>query len=117
MVLVITQIDRLRPFEEWSPPYDLTSDRPKAVAIREASSAVAEDLGFSPDEAVAVSTAPYATPYNIDAVWAQIVRLLPEAQSAQLLRSLHDMKDRWDWARLWSQAANAGRVIVKTLRN
>jgi hypothetical protein len=27
------------------------------------------------------------------------------------------MKDRWDWGRVWTQAANAGRVIVKTLRN
>jgi predicted GTPase len=117
VVLVVSQIDRLRPFQEWSPPYDLQSDRPKAMAIREAISAIAEELGFSPDEAVAVSAAPNVAAYNIDAVWGQIVRLLPEAQSAQFVRSLHDMKDRWDWARVWSQAANAGRVFVKTLRN
>lgn len=117
VVLVVSQIDRLRPFQEWSPPYDLRSDRPKAMAIREAISAIADELSFSPDEAVAVSAAPDTAPYNIDAVWGQIVRLLPEAQSAQLVRSLHDMKDRWHWARVWSQAANAGRVIVKILRN
>jgi predicted GTPase len=117
VVLVVSQIDRLRPFQEWSPPYDLQSDRPKAVAIREAISAIAEELGFSADEAVGISTAPNVASYNIDAVWGQIVRLLPEAQSAQLIRSLHDMKDRWDWGRVWTQAANAGRVIVKTLRN
>ena len=117
VVLVVSQIDRLRPFQEWDPPYDLTrSDRPKAVSIRDAVSAIAKELGFSPDEAVAISTAPNSAPYNIDAVWAQIVRLLPEAQSAQLIRSLHDLKDRWDWAHLWSQAANAGRVIVQTLK-
>lgn len=118
MVLVVSQIDRLRPFQEWSPPYDLTqSGQPKAVAIREAMSAIAEDLGFSIDEAVPISTAPSIAPYNIDAVWGQIVRLLPDAQSSQLIRSLYDLKDRWDWGRVWSQAANAGRVIVKTLRN
>lgn len=117
VVLVVSQIDRLRPFQEWAPPYDLQSERPKAIAIREATSAIAEDLGFSPEEAVGISTMPTAPSYNIDALWGQIVRLLPEAQSAQLVRSLHDMKDRWDWARLWSQAATAGRVIVKTLRN
>jgi predicted GTPase len=117
VVLVVSHIDRLRPFQEWSPPYDLQSDRPKAVTIREAMSAIAEELGFSIDEAVGISTAPNVATYNIDAVWGQIVRLLPEAQSAQLIRSLHDMKDRWDWGRVWTQAANAGRVIVKTLRN
>lgn len=118
VVLVVSQIDRLRPFQEWSPPYDLTqSGQPKAVAIREAMSAIAEDLGFSIDEAVPISTAPSIAPYNIDAVWGQIVRLLPDAQSSQLIRSLYDLKDRWDWGRVWSQAANAGRVIVKTLRN
>ncbi len=118
VVLVVSQIDRLRPFQEWTPPYDLTrSDSPKAVSIRDAISVIAEELGFSPDEAVAISTAPGAQPYNIDAVWGRIVNLLPEAQSTQLIRSLHDLKDRWDWAHLWSQAANAGRVIVKTLKN
>jgi predicted GTPase len=117
VVLVVSQIDRLRPFQEWTPPYDLTrSDSPKAVSIRDAISVIAEELGFSPDEAVAISTAPGAQPYNVDAVWGRIVNLLPEAQSTQLIRSLHDLKDRWDWAHLWSQAANAGRVIVKTLK-
>jgi hypothetical protein len=117
VILVVSQIDRLRPFQEWSPPYDLTrTDNAKSVSIRAAMVAAAEDLGFDPEEAVAVCTAPGTPPYNIDALWGRIVSLLPEAQSAQLVRCLHDMKAQWDWSRLWRQAANAGRVIARTLK-
>jgi uncharacterized protein len=36
-IVVVTQVDRLRPIQEWQPPYDWqTGDRPKEVNIREA---------------------------------------------------------------------------------
>ncbi len=36
-IAVVTQVDRLRPIREWSPPYDWEwGDRPKEIAIREA---------------------------------------------------------------------------------
>lgn len=46
MIVVLTQVDRLRPIREWSPPYDWqTGTRPKEIAIREAVSFRAEVLG------------------------------------------------------------------------
>lgn len=37
LLVVMTQVDRLRPFREWAPPYDWHhGDRPKEQAIREA---------------------------------------------------------------------------------
>lgn len=36
-IAVVTQVDRLRPIREWNPPYDWEwGDRPKEIAIREA---------------------------------------------------------------------------------
>ncbi|NJR50103.1 MAG: GTPase [Leptolyngbyaceae cyanobacterium CSU_1_3] len=37
VIVIVTQVDRLRPLREWQPPYDWrTGDRPKEIAIREA---------------------------------------------------------------------------------
>lgn len=117
VVLVVSQIDRLRPFQEWDPPYDLAdAGRPKAVSIRAAVEAAANELGFSPSEAIAVSTAPGQAAYNIDTLWAEIMRVLPEALGAQLVRCLHDLRDQWSWSRLWTQAVNAGRVLAGSLK-
>ena len=53
-------------------------------------------------------------PYNIDALWAKIIELMPEAQRARLLRTLSDIANASSWATVWSQATNAGRVIKDT---
>ena len=53
-------------------------------------------------------------PYNIDALWAKIIELMPEAQRARLLRTLEDIKSASAWGAIWSQAVNAGRVIKGT---
>ncbi|HEY9646063.1 MAG TPA: GTPase, partial [Chroococcidiopsis sp.] len=45
-IAVVTQVDRLRPFREWEPPYDWErGDRPKELAIREATRYRVEQLG------------------------------------------------------------------------
>ena len=116
ILLVLSQIDRLRPFQEWMPPYDLAStDRPKAVSIRAAIDAAAEDLKFELHDVVPVNLAAGAT-YNIDALWAAIDMALPQAQRAKLVRQLQDAKSNWSWRQVWSQAAEAGRVLGRTLR-
>jgi predicted GTPase len=111
MLLVVTHIDTLRPFSEWDPPYDLGGARPKARAIREAMEAAGVELGFAAGEIVPVRADIAVAPYNIDALWAKIIELMPEAQRARLLRTLSDIKSASGWATIWSQAANAGRVI------
>ena len=45
-ITIVTQVDRLRPFREWEPPYDWQSgNRPKERAIREATQYRLELLG------------------------------------------------------------------------
>lgn len=117
IVLVATHIDRLRPFGEWAPPYDLKAPATeKARNIAAAVAAAATDLGFEPDEAVALSLAETAPAYNVELLWARIAGALPEATRAQLLRCLEDLKSSWSWKSLWSQTANASRTLAGTLR-
>lgn len=116
IVLVLTHIDRLRPFDEWAPPYDLSAPQtPKAQTIRAAADAIAADLSFSPEDTVPVSLRAGAT-YNVETVWQRIADALPEAMRAQLLRCLHGLKDDWSWSSVWNQTANAGRSLVGALK-
>jgi predicted GTPase len=115
MLLVLTHIDNLRPFDEWEPPYDLMqATRPKAGSILGAMEAAGSELGFAADEMVPVRTDIAVAPYNIDAVWAKIMQLMPEAKRARLLRTLGDIKSASAWGAVWSQAVNAGRVVRGT---
>lgn len=118
IILVATHSDRLRPFGEWTPPYDIEGHdtREKARSIRAALAAASEDLGFAPGEAVPVSLAEAHPPYNIERLWMRIAEALPEARRAQLLRSLHDLRDTWSWKSVWSQATGAGRTIAGALK-
>ena len=117
MLLVLTHIDALRPFQDWAPPYDLESGtREKARSIRAAAEAAGDELGFARDEVVPVRTDTAVAAYNIDALWARIVVLVPEAERARLLRVLSDVRSASGWASMWSQAVNAGRVLRSTLK-
>jgi uncharacterized protein len=116
IVFVATHIDRVRPFDEWAPPYDLTADTDaKAANVRAAIAAAAQDLGFGADEAVPVAMPDHAEPYNIDAAWGRIAEALPEAMRAQLLRCLNQLKAGRGWSSVWSQASKAGRAIAGSL--
>ncbi len=115
MLLILTHIDQLRPFDEWDPPYDLTaSTRSKAAAIRGAMQAASRELGFAANEIVPLRADGAAGSYNIDVLWAKLIELVPEAQRARLLRTLADVKDARGWGTLWSQAAGAGRIVKDT---
>lgn len=116
VLAVLTHIDRLRPFAEWAPPYDLRSDTPKAQAIRAAIEAVGEDLGLAAEDIVPVCLDEKVGRYNVDAVWARVAALLPQARAAQLHRLLAEAGKTRDWRLVWSQALGAGRVLVKLWR-
>ena len=118
MILILTHIDALRPFNEWEPPYDLASaTRVKSQSIRAAMEAASAELGFPADQIVPVRVDIAVAPYNVDAVWAKIIELMPETQRARLLRVLADIRSASAWGTLWSQAASAGRVIRGALRS
>jgi predicted GTPase len=115
MLLILTHIDQLRPFSEWAPPYDLSDGaRKKAVAISGAMQAAGRELGFAAEEIIPVRADMAVAPYNIDALWAKLTELVPEAQRTRLLRTLEDIRGASGWRAVWSQAANAGRVIAGT---
>ncbi len=116
MLLVLSHVDRLRPMQEWKPPYDL-ADRanPKAASIRAAVEAAGGDLGFTADDVIPACLDAKLGPYNVDAVWAAIMELMPEAQRAQLVRTLQDIDRGFDWRRLRTQAVNAGRILAKAV--
>lgn len=116
MMLVMSHIDRLRPFQEWSPPYDIAKgEQPKAKTIRAAMDAAGKDLDFALDDIVPACLDDTIGRYNVDAIWARIANLLPEAQRAQLVRRLGGAKGGFEWGRLLNQAINAGRVISRVV--
>lgn len=116
MLLVLSHIDRLRPFQEWAPPYDLNDQASaKAGSIRAALEAVSSDLGFAPEDAIPVCLEPGVGHYNIDALWADIMDVLPEAQRTRLVRVLRGVEGERDWSKLWQQLRNGGRFLGRTL--
>ncbi len=116
MMMVMSHIDRLRPFQEWAPPYDLAKgEQPKAKTIRAAMEAAGNDLDFVLEDIVPACLDDTVGRYNIDAIWARIAALLPEAQRAQLVRRLGGAKGGFEWGRLLNQAINAGRVISRVV--
>jgi uncharacterized protein len=117
MLLVLSHIDGLRPFQDWAPPYDLQGGTGEKVrSIRAAAEAAGEELGFARDEVVPVRTDAAVSAYNIDTLWARIVSMVPEAERARRLRVLNEVRSASGWGAVWSQTVNAGRVLRNTLR-
>ncbi|MBU2583361.1 MAG: hypothetical protein KJ622_16760 [Alphaproteobacteria bacterium] len=116
IAVALTDVDKLRPFKEWAPPYDLNaSETQKAQSIREAVEAVAEDLDLETDAVIPVVAAPALTAYNIDALVAEIVEIIPEARRAQITRQLATgATSPVRWRQIWGQALNAGKVLART---
>ncbi|MDX2201847.1 MAG: GTPase [Hyphomicrobiaceae bacterium] len=113
-VVALTHIDRLRPFNDWSPPIDLVAQpSEKAQNIRAAVDAAVRDLALAPQRVAAVRAD--AQPYNIDALWALVLEALPEAKRARLQRCVRGVRGDWSWRAALSQAANAGRLVARTV--
>jgi hypothetical protein len=114
VVVVLSNIDQLRPLAEWNPPYDL--QRPastKARQIVEAIQAVAADLAVDIGKVVPVCLADGRL-YNIDeALVPALLEVLPNAQRAQYLRCLRAYHQEQYWQQLWRQAIRSGRLLWK----
>ncbi len=116
MFLVLSHVDRLRPPQEWSPPYDLANaDGGKAASIRAAMDAAGADLGFPLERIIPACLDPGRGIYNADAIWAEIMEQIPDAQRAQLVRTLRDIGQGLDWRKLRGQALNAGRILARAV--
>lgn len=112
-LLVLTHVDLLRPRQEWSPPYDLGDDKPKAQSISLALESCIEQIGLpTQTPAVPVCLSDTKGHYNVDAVSAQLMLLQDSATQAQLnRRRIEQGKQSVPWGQRWSQIKSLGRVI------
>ena len=114
VIVALSHIDRLRPFREWSPPYDVvTPANAKARSIRQAMEISAEQLGIDIDRIVPVNLKSGQL-YNVEeGLLPAILQNLESATRLKYLRCLEEYKSRSQWQALWRQSKNAGRFIAR----
>lgn len=114
LLVAVSHIDLLRPPREWHPPYDLVNPQgPKAVNIRAAVAAIAEDLAVPVAEVIPVCLAEGRV-YNVeDSLWVTLLDRQAAADKVRLLRCLDERKRAEDWPLLRRQLAGAGRFLAK----
>ena len=96
LIALVTQVDRLRPIREWNPPYDWEwGDRPKEIAIREATAYRAELLGKACKLVLPIVTAsPDRAAWNADALSLALLDTIAPAKQLRLARFLRDLDAR-----------------------
>ncbi len=114
LVIALTHIDQLRPYREWSPPFNLNEpDSIKAQHIREAMDAVAFELQVELSQIVPVCLLEEKK-YNVEeGLISAIVNVLGPAERLKYLRCLREYRDESYWNHVWQQSVNAGRLLVK----
>jgi len=97
-IVIVTQVDQLRPIREWQPPYDWQwGDRPKEKAIREATQYRSETLGTYCDRFLPLVTADYTTgrpAWGVDALSLALIEAISPAKQLRLARFLRDIEAR-----------------------
>jgi hypothetical protein len=98
VITVVTQVDRLRPMREWEPPYDWEwGDRPKEIAIREATNYRAQLLGDFSSLVLPVVTGDVKTgrvAWNMDALSLALIDAIAPAKQLRLARFLRNLEAR-----------------------
>ena len=88
-IAVVTQVDRLRPIREWEPPYNWQGgDRPKEIAIREATKYREELLGSFCDRVLPVVTSDQTkrTAWNVETLSLELIEAIAPAKQLRLAR-------------------------------
>ncbi|CAH2600114.1 GTP-binding protein HSR1 [Rhodovastum atsumiense] len=117
LLLAVPHIDRLPPFAEWAPPYDIARPAtPKARRIHDAVAAIGADLAIAEADIVPVCLDARKGLYNVDLVWALIAARLEQAQTRQLQRAFAESRQGLDLAQVLRQATTAGRALFSALR-
>lgn len=97
-IAIVTQVDRLRPIREWQPPYDWQwGDRPKEIAIREATAYRAQTLGEYCDRVLPVVAADPQigrAAWGADALASALVEAIGPTKQTRLARFLRDLDVR-----------------------
>ncbi|MBR8833009.1 MAG: GTPase family protein [Stigonema ocellatum SAG 48.90 = DSM 106950] len=98
VITIVTQVDRLRPIREWEPPYDWQwGDRPKEIAIREATEYRAEILGKFCNLVLPVVTGDIKTgrvAWGVEALSLGLVDAIAPAKQLRLARFLRNLEAR-----------------------
>jgi uncharacterized protein len=97
-IAIVTQVDRLRPIREWQPPYDWEwGDRPKEIAIREATEYRAKLLGNFCNLVLPVVTSDSKTnrvAWGVEALSLGLVDAIAPTKQLRLARFLRNLEAR-----------------------
>jgi hypothetical protein len=97
-IAVVTQVDRLRPIREWQLPYNWQwGERPKEIAIREATEYRAQLLSDFCDRVLPIVTGEIKTgraAWGVDALSVALVEAIAPAKQLRLARFLRDLEAR-----------------------
>lgn len=118
VVVVMTQIDRLRPVREWNPPYRLDPpEGAKAEQIVAAAGRLAHDLAVPVADIVPVCLRDGHRDNVDDALWATLLERMDEARRVRLLRCLKARRSEENWRLLKRQLRRSGRLIGQAARD
>ncbi|MDF2387092.1 GTPase family protein, partial [Nostoc ellipsosporum NOK] len=97
-IAVVTQVDRLRPIREWQPPYDWEGgDRPKEIAIRQATEYRVQLLGEFCNLVLPIVTSDIKTgrvSWGVEALSLGLVEAIAPAKQLRLARFLRNLEAR-----------------------
>lgn len=118
VVVALTHIDGLRPFNQWDPPYNIQEPKSrKELNIVEAIQSVSGDLAVDPALVIPVCLQPDRV-YNIEEGLAPaVLQVLSAANRAKYLRCVrHFHKEERDWRKVLDTAIRSGRLLWKLVR-
>jgi len=94
-IAAVTQVDRLRPMREWSPPYNWqTGDRPKEQSIRSAVAYRAQQLPQCQGLVPVVTCGDQRQSWNVDALSDNLLQVTSPAKQLRLARVLNSRKSK-----------------------
>jgi predicted GTPase len=114
IIVVATHIDLLSPALEWAPPYDWRrGKRPKEVNIREAVTAIMDQLGELKPVVIPVC-ASAGKVYGVDEfLLPAVMQRLDEAHGVAFLRCLRAEKDAGKIRKVFNQMLEAGKAAAQ----
>ena len=113
IIAVATHIDRLRPIQEWKPPYNIQQpENPKAKNIRSFCEVIASELNLPLEKIVPVCLNSEIGIYNIDdGLIPMIHEHFNEVQRVRYLRCLRHKQNQSYWQQWRKQALGLGKIF------
>lgn len=112
LVSVVNQVDRLKPVDEWQPPYDLESPKSAKAKI------IAQALEYNqtllqPDIALPLAIAPEKTQFGLDALRQTLLERIADANNVQRNRQRFEAMKRGTSVKgQLNKAVKAGKKVA-----